>query len=196
SDALGPDDDYTVSLGNAGLHRRITHLGNGYLYASDDTIHPNQQTDAVNAFQLTHSTISGGVGNVNTIGNTGSGYDYASSYVEFQITDDSVTNEDIDNTDDYNVNSLEAVDTLAAEGGDIIIGNPDGNNGAEAGITLGGGRLSGAGAQTLASTGNVSDIAIGNGASATGSDSTAIGEEANSSAQNATALGSGADASG
>jgi hypothetical protein len=89
---------------------------------------------------------------------------------------------------------VHATQGISADGGAIWLGDPNGTT-YSSGITLGGGALSGAGTGGLqAFTGDVSSIAIGNGASAFSVNSTAIGTNAKAGSvggggANATAIG-------
>ena len=102
---------------------------------------------------------------------------------------------------DANVNVGQGV---SADGGAINLGNPDGVS-YQSGITVGGGAISGAGSSgaapgdnsTVATTGNVDAIAIGNGgANADDSGSIAFGLRADSTNTNAIAIGTDTVASG
>lgn len=97
---------------------------------------------------------------------------------------------------EFTANQVNTSQGISAHGGAIFLGNPDGVSFFE-GITLGGGALAGAGfGGALAFTGDVSAIAIGNGASAAAVNSLALGTGANASAVGATALGQNSLASG
>lgn len=95
---------------------------------------------------------------------------------------------------------VHATQGISADGGAIWLGDPNGTT-YSSGITLGGGALSGAGTGgAQAFTGDVSSIAIGNGASAFSVNSTALGTGATAGTSggggpNATAVGANSSAS-
>ena len=97
---------------------------------------------------------------------------------------------------DANINANQGI---AADGGAINLGNPDGTS-YQGGITLGGGALSGAGSigasdgSNLATTGDVTAIAIGNDSQATNAGSVALGYNAISQNDNTVAIGTNANA--
>jgi hypothetical protein len=94
---------------------------------------------------------------------------------------------------------VHATQGISADGGAIWLGDPNGTT-YSLGITLGGGALSGAGTGgAQAFTGDVSSIAIGNGASAFSVNSTAVGTGATAGSSggggpNATAVGANSSA--
>ncbi len=97
--------------------------------------------------------------------------------------------------------NLNVAQGIAADNGALNLGNPYGQT-YQTGIALGGGAVSGLGSSGpsdgthLANTGDVTAIAIGNGANAADAGSTALGLGANASAPNSTAIGPSATASG
>ena len=87
---------------------------------------------------------------------------------------------------------LLATQGISADGGNIVLGNPDLTTFAT-GINIGGGAVAGAGVGgAQASTGNVSAIAIGNGANAPQAGATALGSGSQALAASSTAIGPGA----
>jgi YadA head domain repeat (2 copies) len=98
-----------------------------------------------------------------------------------------------------NASQVNATQGISADGGHIWLGDTNGTTYSD-GITLGGGALSGAGYGGLeATTGDVSAIAIGNGASAFSVNSVALGTGATAGSSggggpNATAVGANASA--
>jgi hypothetical protein len=94
---------------------------------------------------------------------------------------------------------VHATQGISADGGAIWLGDPNGTT-FSSGITLGGGALSGAGTGgAQAFTGDVSAVAIGNGASAFAVNSTALGTNARAGlpgggGANSTAIGANASA--
>jgi hypothetical protein len=93
-----------------------------------------------------------------------------------------------------NASQLHTSQGLSAMGGRISLGDPNGVNFSD-GITLGGGALSGAGfGGPLAFTGDVTAVAIGNGAGAFSANSTALGTGANAVGANSTAVGANSTA--
>jgi hypothetical protein len=88
-------------------------------------------------------------------------------------------------------NQLVAAQGISSNGGAITLGNADLTT-YQQGISIGGGAIAGAGAAGATSTtGDVSAIAIGNGASALRANSTALGTGASALGVNSTALGAG-----
>ncbi len=97
---------------------------------------------------------------------------------------------------DVNANQVHAAQGISAHGGAIFLGQLDGTSYFE-GITIGGGAIAGAGiGGDEAFTGDVSAIAIGNGASAGSINSTALGTGAEASGIGGTALGARTSALG
>src|SRR5690242_16368298 len=100
---------------------------------------------------------------------------------------------------DVNASHVHATQGISADGGAIWLGDPNGNT-FSSGITLGGGALSGAGTGgAQAFTGDVSSIAVGNGASAFSVNSVAMGTNATAGnpiagGTNSTAIGASANA--
>jgi hypothetical protein len=98
----------------------------------------------------------------------------------------------------FTANQISAAQNVSADGNRITLGGP--GNTFEAGITLGGGNMSGAGYSSdpaaQAFTNDVTAIAIGNGSSATAAGASAFGEGANATQIGATALGANAQATG
>lgn len=100
---------------------------------------------------------------------------------------------------DVTASHVHATQGISADGGAIWLGDPNGNT-FSSGITLGGGALSGAGTGgAQAFTGDVSSIAVGNGASAFSVNSVAMGTNATAGnpiagGTNSTAIGASANA--
>ena len=93
-----------------------------------------------------------------------------------------------------NASQMHASQGISAMGGRISLGDPNGVTYSD-GITLGGGALSGAGfGGPQAFTGDVTAIAIGNGAGAFSVNSTAVGTGANAVGVNSTAVGANSTA--
>jgi hypothetical protein len=93
---------------------------------------------------------------------------------------------------EFSANQVNTAQGISAHGGKIFLGNPDGTSFFD-GITLGGGALGGAGfGGATAFTGDVSAIAIGNGASAATVNSLALGTGANAAFANSAAYGANA----
>jgi hypothetical protein len=95
-----------------------------------------------------------------------------------------------------NANQVHAAQGISAHGGAIFLGRLDGTSYFD-GITIGGGAIAGAGfGGAEAFTGDVTAIAIGNGASAGSINSTALGTGAEASGIGGTALGATTSALG
>lgn len=121
------------------------------------------------------------------------------------VTGASIFNNDVGVVGNVNVSrnvtasQVHATQGISADGGAIWLGDPNGTT-YSSGITLGGGALSGAGTGgAQAFTGDVSSIAIGNGASAFSVNSTALGTNATAGTSggggmNSTAVGANANA--
>ncbi len=103
---------------------------------------------------------------------------------------------DVDVQGTVTASQVQATQGISAHSGNISLGDPNLLNFSD-GITLGGGALSGAGnpANALAITGDVTAIAIGNGANAASVNSIAFGTSAGATGVGGTALGANAAAS-
>lgn len=106
---------------------------------------------------------------------------------------------DVNVSGNVNASQVHATQGISADGGAIWLGDPNGVT-YSSGITLGGGALSGAGTGgAQAFTGDVSAVAIGNGASAFAVNTVALGTNASAgsaggSGTNATAIGANSSA--